>query len=142
MRRSIPKHATLRVNNRSWKENSSSQTKAGQKTKPTRARGPVQRDSKEVMAEVVAKLSGRLGPKPAQENATEAKPKGGPAPNQDRLTVGVDLGDHGATSGPLTQNAGFRIATGALVLVPSWARRHGRSTGGFVASNQIPRKQV
>ena len=75
------------------KKNSNSQTKSGQKTKPTKARGPVQRDSKEVMAEVVAKLSGRLGPKPAQENATEAKPKGGPAPNQDRLTVGVDLGD-------------------------------------------------
>jgi transposase len=45
------------------------------------------------MAELVAKLSERLGPKPAQEKATEGKPKGGPAPNRDRLTVGVDLGD-------------------------------------------------
>ena len=53
----------------------------------------MQRDSKEVMAELVAKLSERLGPKPAQENATEGKPEGGPAPNRDRLTVGVDLGD-------------------------------------------------
>jgi transposase len=53
----------------------------------------VQRDSKEVMAELVAKRSERLGPKPAQENATEGKANGAPAPNRDRLTVGVDLGD-------------------------------------------------
>jgi len=76
------------------KKNSNSQTKSGQKAK---ARGPVQRDSKEVMAELVAKLSERLGPKPAQENGTEGKPQdasqGEPAPNRDRLTVGVDLGD-------------------------------------------------
>ena len=76
------------------KKNSNSQAKSGQKTKSTKARGPVQRDSKEVMAELVAKLSERLGPKPAQENATEGKkPNGAPAPNRDRLTVGVDLGD-------------------------------------------------
>jgi transposase len=75
------------------KKNSNSQTKSGQKTKPAKARGPVQRDSKEVMAELVAKLSERLGPKPAPEKATEEKPRGVPAPNRDRLTVGVDLGD-------------------------------------------------
>jgi transposase len=75
------------------KKNSNSQTKSGQKTKPTKARGPVQRDSKEVMAELVAKLSGRLEQKPAQEKAAEGEPKGAPAPNRDRLTVGVDLGD-------------------------------------------------
>ena len=78
------------------KKNSNSQTKSGQKAKPTKARGPVQRDSKEVMAELVAKLSERLGPNPAQENATEGKPNGVPAPNRDRLTVGVDLGDQGS----------------------------------------------
>jgi hypothetical protein len=48
------------------------------------------------MAELVAKLSERLGPKPAQENATEGKPNGVPAPNRDRLTVGLDLGDQGS----------------------------------------------
>jgi len=53
----------------------------------------VQRDSKDVMAELVAKLSERLEPKPAQENATVGKPRGVPAPNRDRLMVGVDLGD-------------------------------------------------
>jgi len=75
------------------KKNSNSQTKTVLKTKPAKARGPVQRDSKEVMAELVAKLSERLEPKPAQEKAAEGKPEGGPAPNRDRLTVGVDLGD-------------------------------------------------
>jgi hypothetical protein len=45
------------------------------------------------MAELVAKLSERLEQKPAQEKAAEGKPKGGPAPNRNRLTVGVDLGD-------------------------------------------------
>ena len=76
------------------KKNSNSQTKSGQKTKSAKARGPVQRDSKEVMAELVAKLSERLGPKPTPENAKERKPHSLlPAPNRDRLTVGVDLGD-------------------------------------------------
>jgi transposase len=75
------------------KKNINSQTKNGQKTKTANARGPVQRDSKEVMAELVAKLTERLEPKPALENATAEKPRGVPAPNRDRLTVGVDLGD-------------------------------------------------
>ena len=51
------------------KKNSSSQTKSGPKTKPTKGRGPVQRDSKEVMAELVAKLSEKLEQKPTQEKA-------------------------------------------------------------------------
>jgi transposase len=75
------------------KKNSNSQTKTGQKTKPAKARGPVQQESKEVMAELVAKLSERLEQKPTQEKAAEGRPKGAPAPNRDRLTVGVDLGD-------------------------------------------------
>ena len=75
------------------KKNSNFQTTSGQKTKSAKARGPVQRDAKEVMAELVAKLSERLGPKPAQENASEGTPQDVPAPNRDRLTVGVDLGD-------------------------------------------------
>src|SRR5215472_11320919 len=104
MRRSIPDDATLWVTkrihsvqiksgDRPLKKNSSSQTKSGQKTKPMKARGPVQRDSKEVMAELVAKLSEKLEQKPAQAKAAEGKPQGASAPNRDRLTVGVDLGD-------------------------------------------------
>jgi transposase len=75
------------------KKNSSSQTKSGRKTKPTKARGPVQRESKEVMAELVAKLSEKLEQKPVPEKAAEGKPQSAPAPNRNRLTVGVDLGD-------------------------------------------------
>jgi len=52
------------------KKNSNSQTTSGQKTKPAKVRGPVW-DSKEVMAELVAKLSERLEQKPAQEQAAE-----------------------------------------------------------------------
>jgi hypothetical protein len=70
MRRSIPARyamvirrihrVQLEIRRITLKKNSNSQTKSGQKTKPTKARGPVQRDSKEVMAELVAKLSERL----------------------------------------------------------------------------------
>ena len=74
------------------KKNSNSQTKSVQKTNPTKARGPVQRDSKEVMAELVAKLSEKLEQKASQEKAAEGKPGVVPAPNRDRLTVGLDLG--------------------------------------------------
>ena len=81
------------------KKNSNSQTTSGQKTKAVKARGPVQRDSKEVMAELVAKLSERLEQKPAQEKAAEGKPNCGPTPNRDRLTVGVDLGDRVSSIG-------------------------------------------
>ena len=56
------------------KKNSNSQPKSEQKTKSTKARGPVQRDSKEVMAELVAKLSEKLEQKPGQEKAAEGKP--------------------------------------------------------------------
>jgi transposase len=76
------------------KKNSNSQTKSERNSKRMKASGPVQRNAKEVMAELVAKLTERLGAKPAQENATEAKPRSSEhAPNRDRLTVGVDLGD-------------------------------------------------
>jgi transposase len=75
------------------KKNSNSQTKNSERNSKRAKASPVQRDAKEVMAELVAKLTEKLGAKPAQENATEAKPRSAPAPNRDRLTVGVDLGD-------------------------------------------------
>ena len=57
------------------KKNSNSQTKSERNSKRVKARGPVEGNTKEVMAELVAKLTERLGAKPAQENATEAKPR-------------------------------------------------------------------
>jgi transposase len=74
------------------KKNSTSQTNSDRAGKPGKARGPVQRDAKEVMAELVSKLSQRLEPRPARENEGEGRqPDIGP--NRERLTVGVDLGD-------------------------------------------------
>ncbi len=75
------------------KKSSNSQMKREQSSKPTMARGPVQRDAKEMLAELVAKLTEKLGPKPGRAS-TEEEGKGNVLrPNLDRLTVGVDLGD-------------------------------------------------
>jgi hypothetical protein len=57
----------------------------------------VQRDTKEVLAELVEKLKEKLDPKKvAARSAGEKHPSGELRPNLDRLTVGVDLGDQGS----------------------------------------------
>jgi hypothetical protein len=71
---------------------------SGKKSEPiskrTKSRGPVQRDTKEVLAELVGKLKEKLDPKKvAATSAGEKHPSGELRPNLDRLTVGVDLGD-------------------------------------------------
>jgi hypothetical protein len=54
----------------------------------------VQRDTKEVLAELVGKLKEKLDPKRAAgASAGDGHPRGELRPNLDRLTVGVDLGD-------------------------------------------------
>ena len=54
----------------------------------------MQRDTKEVLAELVGKLKEKLDPKKmAATSAGEQHQRGGLRPNLDRLTVGVDLGD-------------------------------------------------
>src|SRR5713101_3512591 len=58
-----------------------------------RARGPLQRDVKEVMAELVLKLSQKLEPRPERASETVGRQEGVAGLNRDRLTVGVDLGD-------------------------------------------------
>ena len=76
------------------KKSSNSQTTKDRAGKPGKARGPLRRDAKEVMAELVVKLSQKLDPRqPALASAGEARQHGVPGPNRDRLTVGVDLGD-------------------------------------------------
>jgi hypothetical protein len=52
-----------------------------------------QRETKEVLAELVGRLREKLNPKVASVSPTEERPRGGLKPNLDRLTVGVDLGD-------------------------------------------------
>jgi hypothetical protein len=66
-------------------------------SKRAKSRGPVQRDTKEVLAELVEKLKEKLDPKKvAATSAGEKHPSGKLRPNLDRLTVGVDLGDQGS----------------------------------------------
>ena len=63
-------------------------------SKPTKTRGPMRRDTKEVLAELVGKLKEQLDPKKAAAtSAGEEHPRGELRPNLDRLTVAVDLGD-------------------------------------------------
>jgi transposase len=74
-------------------KNSNSKTKSDRASKPGKARGPIQRDAKEVMAELVAKLSETLASRPARASAGGKREAGVAGPNRDRLTAGVDLGD-------------------------------------------------
>lgn len=72
-------------------KDSNSQRKSEGSSKERKAQAPVQRDTKEVMAELVAKLSEKLDSQPAR--ATTGEEHEALRPNQGRLTVGVDLGD-------------------------------------------------
>jgi hypothetical protein len=63
-------------------------------SKRAKSRGPVQRDTKEVLAELVEKLKEKLDPKKvAATSAGEKHPSCELRPNLDRLTVGVECGD-------------------------------------------------
>lgn len=75
------------------KKNSKTQTNSDRAGKSGKARGTVQRDAKEVMAELVAKLSQKLEPGPPRASQGEGRQQAVPGPNRERLTVGVDLGD-------------------------------------------------
>ena len=71
---------------------------SGKKSEPTskraKPRGPIRRDTKDVLAELVGKLKEKLDPKKlAATSAGEKHKRGELRPNLDRLTVGVDLGD-------------------------------------------------
>src|SRR5215471_14115393 len=67
--------------------------KKEQKAKRAKAQPPVQREPKEVLAELVEKLQGKLALKAPSASPREAGPRVELGPNLDRLTVGVDLGD-------------------------------------------------
>src|SRR6266567_3922733 len=72
-------------------------SKSSQRSEPTlkwtKARGPVQQDAKEVLAEVLGKLTGKLDAPAVSASAKENRRGNTVGPNRDRLTVGVDLGD-------------------------------------------------
>jgi hypothetical protein len=90
---------------------------SGKKSEPTskrkKSRGPVQRDTKEVLAELVGKLKEKLDPKKvAATSAGEKHQSGELRPNLDRLTVGVDLGDQGSKSRNLSRIGPKRYSKG------------------------------
>src|SRR5262245_40658578 len=75
------------------KKNCKSPTRKEQASKRTRLQRPVQRKTKEVLAELVEKLRGKLELKATPVRLGEAGQRSELRPNLDRLTVGVDLGD-------------------------------------------------
>jgi transposase len=74
-------------------KHSNSAKKNEQRVRQAKWRGPAQRDTKEVLAEVVGKLKEKLDAKAVGASAGEEHRRGELRPNLDRLTVGVDLGD-------------------------------------------------
>lgn len=74
------------------KTTNQSQTERTQAGKARKTRGSVQRDAKEVMTELVARLNQKLDTKRTMSR-DESNVDCGLEPNRDRLTVGVDLGD-------------------------------------------------
>ncbi|SPF47874.1 hypothetical protein SBA1_790007 [Candidatus Sulfotelmatobacter kueseliae] len=75
------------------KKHSNSPKKSEPTSKLAKSRGPVQRDPKEVLAELLGKLREKLDSKVVAASAGEEDQRGEVRPNFDRLTVGVDLGD-------------------------------------------------
>ena len=75
------------------KKNSKSAMNKEQKVKRAKAQCPVQREPKQVLAELLEKLSGKLELKATSARPAEAGRGAELGPNLDRLTVGVDWGD-------------------------------------------------
>ena len=75
------------------KKHNNSGKKSEPPSKRAKLRGPVQRDTKEVLAELVGKLKEKLDPKKVAATSAGEHPRVDLRPNLDRLTVGVDLGD-------------------------------------------------
>ena len=75
------------------KKHSNLPVKSEQRSKQTKSRVPVQRDTKELMAELLGKLREKQDPKAISTGAGKEQKQGRLRPNLDRLTVGVDLGD-------------------------------------------------
>jgi hypothetical protein len=78
------------------KKSSPIQTERKQSLQSAPTRGLVPRDTKAIMAELVAKLAEKLDPKPEHMSTEEEDQPDGLRPHLDRLTVGVDLGDRGS----------------------------------------------
>src|SRR5215467_5582443 len=120
--------------------------KKEQKAKPAKAQRPVQREPKQVLTELLEKLSGKLEVKATSASPAGADPRTEQGPNLDRLTVGVDFGfargdakrraatDEGSRSGRvlpgLTAGAGGDGSGDALCLDAGNHRGRGTRGGG------------
>jgi hypothetical protein len=82
-----------RIRRSTLKQDNNSQKKSEPTTKRVKSRGPVRRDTKEVLAELVEKLKEKLDPKKvAATSAGEKHLRSELGPNLDRLTVGAGSG--------------------------------------------------
>src|ERR1035437_7981261 len=82
----MKRRSTLKKHSKSWQRSEPT-------LKRTKARGPVQRNAKKVLAEALEKLTGKLDAPAVSTSAKENRRGNAVGPNRDRLTVGVDLGD-------------------------------------------------
>jgi transposase len=85
--------AITKIRRSTLKKNTKSPMKKEPRVTRAKAQGPVQREPKQVLAELVEKLQGRLEVKTTSASPAEAGARTELGPNLDRLTVGVDLGD-------------------------------------------------
>lgn len=83
------------------------------KSKRAKSGNTGQRETKEVLAELVGRLREKLNPKVAAVDPPEGRPRDGLRPNLDRLTVGVDLGDQ-SSSYCILDLEGETLAAGQL----------------------------
>jgi hypothetical protein len=83
-----------RLRTSTLKKHSNSGKKSEPTTKRAKSRGPVQRDTKEVLAELVGKLKEKLDPKKAAATSAGEKHQSGELrPNLDRPDGGRGSGD-------------------------------------------------
>jgi len=99
------------------KKHNNSPKKSEPTSKRAKSRGPVQRDPKEVLAELLGKLREKLDPRVVAASAGKEDGRGELRPNLDRLTVGVDLGDQWSHSCILGLE-GETLAEGQLRTTP------------------------
>ena len=75
------------------KKHSNSTKESEPRAKRVKSRGPVQRETRDVMAEIVGKLNKKMDVKALSASVGEEHRRDAVCPNLDRLTVGMDLGD-------------------------------------------------
>src|SRR6202162_1377495 len=113
-------------------------SKSSQRSEPilkrTKARGPVQRDAKEVLAEVLGKLTGKLDAPAVATSAKENRRGNTVGPSRDRLTVGVVITPITVTECLQEQFTG-RTARGSIHALPFRSLREVECGGGQRGGN-------